>query len=422
MRNRASSRMVKPSVRDQSGVRRMRSVGNALVLFRPALLLAAALSQVYLFVRVRRVIRAAARSERFRSRATWCAGAAMAFLWALHAYVVLARLPWVEPPLMAQVGLLYPAVVWTYGSMLSTLVLLGLRAGGRLGRLFSGAFSPVAGCTPPSSVDLGRRRLLQAGAGGLAAAPFALVGYGATYGARAYRVTKLSLPFGRSLRVVQLSDIHAGLYMTRDDMRVYADLVNSLEPDLFVLTGDSISNSMYFVYGCAEEMAQVRTRHGTFAVLGNHEHWYGNPREAEAVFEAHGIPVLKNAHRVIQSGQGPFAVAGVDDFTSGHADLGAALRGRDPSVPTLLLSHHPEIFPEAARREIPITLAGHWHGGQIRLELPGIDLSVAHLLSPYPEGHYQNGASHLYVTRGIGTAWTPIRLGAPPEVVVLTLS
>jgi predicted MPP superfamily phosphohydrolase len=204
-------------------------------------------------------------------------------------------------------------------------------------------------------------------------------------------------------------------------MKDYADLVNSLQPDLFVLTGDFISNSMYFLYGCAEQMARVRSRYGTFAVLGNHEHWYGNPREVEAVFRAQQISLLNNAHRVIQTDQGPFAVAGIDDLGSGQSDLGAALQGLTPSIPTLLLSHHPEIFPQAARHGVPLTLAGHWHGGQIRVSLPGIEVSVAHLLSPYPEGLYRLNASHLYVTRGIGTAWTPIRLNASPEVVLLTL-
>src|ERR1035437_8435716 len=267
----------------------MHTIGNALLLFRPVLLLVAALAQLYLFTRIRRVRRASACSARFRSRATWGVGAAICVLWALHAYVVLTHLPWVEPPLIAQVGLLYPAVVWNYGSILSALVLLVLRAGGRLGHLFFRVRSP------PASVDKGRRRMLQAGAGGLAAVPLVLMGYGDGYAARAYQITELSLPFGRSLRVVQLSDIHAGLYMTRNEMKDYADLVNGLQPDVVVLTGDFISNSMYFLYGCAEEMAQVRSRYGTFAVLGNHEHWYGNPREVEAVFRAQQITLLNRS-------------------------------------------------------------------------------------------------------------------------------
>jgi predicted MPP superfamily phosphohydrolase len=235
-------------------------------------------------------------------------------------------------------------------------------------------------------------------------------------------VQELSLPFGRRMRVVQLTDIHAGLYMTREQIRRYADLVNGLRPDLFVLTGDYISNSMSFLPGCLEEVARVQARYGTFATLGNHEHWFGKPREVSAVFRRHNIPLLDNAHRVIQTEQGPLAVAGIDDLRTGRPDLDAALHGIDPSIPTLLLSHRPEIFPLAARHGIPLTLAGHWHGGQIKLSFLGVDLSIAHAFSPYPEGLYRISDSRLYVSRGIGTTATPIRLNAPPEVTLFHLS
>jgi uncharacterized protein len=400
----------------------MHNIASVILLFRPAVLFVGALAQVYLFVEIRRALQASGWSKPCRSRATWCVGAAIGCLWVLHAYVVLARLPWVEPPFIAQVGLLYPAVVWNYGSILSAVVLFLLRAAGWLGDLFSRIPRRAVGAAPPAPRDNSRRRFLQAGVAGFASAPFVFVGYGTAYATRAYQLTELSLPFGRSLRVVHLSDIHAGLYMTRDEMKGYADLANALQPDLVVLTGDFISNSMYFLYGCGAEMARVRSRYGTFAVLGNHEHWYGNPREVEAVFREHQISLLNNAHRIIQTDHGPFAVAGIDDLTSGHADLGAALRGLAPSLPTLLLSHYPEVFPHAAGQGIALTLAGHWHGGQIRVSLPGRELSVAHLLSPYPEGLYRLNASHLYVTRGIDTAWAPIHLNASPEVTILNLT
>lgn len=100
----------------------------------------------------------------------------------------------------------------------------------------------------------------------------------------------------------------------------------------------------------------------------------------------------------------------------------AALRGLDAATPTLLLSHRPEIFPEAARRGIPLTLAGHYHGGQVKLSLPGGGLSLAHIRTPYPEGLYRINASRLYVSRGIGTTFTPVRLNAPPEVTLFHLT
>jgi len=267
-----------------------------------------------------------------------------------------------------------------------------------------------------------RRHFLQVGLGGLAAAPFALCGYGAVYAGKAFEVTELALPFGRALRVVQLTDIHAGIYMTREEIRQLTDRVIALKPDLFVLTGDYISNSMEFLPGCLEEMARVRAPYGTFATLGNHEHWYGEPSRIQAVFSQYRIPLLINAHQVIGSGQDAFIVAGIDDLRAGQADLEAALHGVDSRMPILLLSHRPEVFPLAAAHGIRLTLAGHYHGGQVKLSLPSGNISLAHLVTPYPEGLYRLNASHLYVSRGIGTTFTPVRLNVPPEITLLHLT
>jgi hypothetical protein len=222
--------------------------------------------------------------------------------------------------------------------------------------------------------------------------------------------------------VVQLTDSHAGLYMTRDEIRRYTNQAIALQPDLLVLTGDFISNSTAFLAGCLKELARVQARFGTFATLGNHEHLYGDLTKIKAIFQEHGIPLLTNAHRIIQAARCLFAVAGIDDIQWGSPDLGAALLGLDPTIPTLLLSHRAEIFPQAAARGIPLTLAGHWHGGQVKLSFPGTTISFAHYRTPSPEGLYRIRQSHLYVSRGIGTTGTPVRLNAPPEVTVFHLT
>ena len=395
--------------------------GTRFLIFRLIAFAILALAQGYLFARIRQVIRASRRSDRFTSRAIWLVGVTMGLLFVLNAFIVFRHIPWVDPPMVAQVGLLYPAAAWNFGSVFSALLLFLTRAARDLGRRVVRACRGLRGEAAPVPVDVGRRRFLRVGVGGLATAPLLLSGYGAAYASKAYGMQEISLPFGRPLRVAHLTDIHAGLYMTREDMRRYADLINALHPDLFVLTGDFISNSMSFLPGCAAEMARVRARYGTFATLGNHEHWFGTLPEIQTVFDRHGISLLNNSHRVIRTGQGPFAVVGIDDLRTGIPDLEAALRGLDPAIPTLLLSHRPEIFPQAADRGIPVTLAGHWHGGQIKLSVLGMDVSVAHLLSPYPEGLYRINTSHLYVSRGIGTTGTPIRLNAPPEVTLFHL-
>ena len=210
------------------------------------------LAQVYLFVRMRRAILSSSRSDRFKFRAIGLVGAAIGLLFALNAYLMFTYVPWVYPPLAAQIGLFYPIAAWNFGSLFSALLLFLTRVAGRLWRM--------VGRTAHPPVNPGRRRFLQSGLGGLAAVPILLSGYGAAYASKTYDVEELTLPFGRPLRVVQLSDIHAGIYMNREEMRRYVDQVIALRPDLFVLTGDFISNSMVFLPGCVEEMARVRTR------------------------------------------------------------------------------------------------------------------------------------------------------------------
>ena len=155
----------------------------------------------------------------------------------------------------------------------------------------------------------------------------------------------------------------------------------------------------------------------------NSEHWIGQLSELRKIFRQFRVPLLHNVHQVIQTEKGPFAVAGIDDFRIGHPDLGAALRRLDFIIPTLLLSHRPEIFPQAAARDILLTLSGHYHGGpQIKLHLPGGDIGLAHLRTPCPEGLYRINASHMYASRCNGATFTQIRFNAPPEITLFHLT
>lgn len=382
----------------------------------------AVLAQFYLFLRIGQGIRASSRSNLCKSLLIGTVGLTIALLFIMNAFILSRPIVWVDPPEVADVIMFYFPPVWTFGSIFSALLLGLAQSLWRVGKFVVRYGRGLDSQESAIPVNLQRRRFLQVGMSGLAAAPFILSGYGAAYASKAYEVREFTLPFGRALRVVQLTDIHAGIYMNRAEIRRYADQVIALEPDLFVLTGDYISNSMEFLPDCVEEMARVHARYGTFATMGNHERWYGQQSDILAMFRQHRITFLLNAHRVIQTGQGPLAVAGIDDLLSGYPDLAGALQGLDSTIPTILLSHRPEIFPLAASHAVPLTLSGHYHGGQVKLGLPGLNISLAHLLTPYPEGLYRIKDSHLYVSRGIGTTFTPIRLNARPEVTLLRLT
>lgn len=390
--------------------------------FRLTILSLALLAQIYLFVRARRAIRSSRRSDRFKSRAVGVAGAAICLLFVANLYILFRPIPWADPPAAVQIILFYPPVVWNLGSLFSALLLVLGQIAGFLVRWAVQLARLLTRLPAPAPVNPDRRLLLQAGTGGLFAVPLLLSGYGASYVGRRGDVRGLTLPFGCPLRVVQLTDIHAGIFMNRRQMRYYIDQVIELQPDLFALTGDYISNSLSFLPGCLEEMARVRARYGTFATLGNHEHWYGSLIELRTIFRRYGMPLLNNEHRLIRTERGLFAVIGIDDLRTGEGNLETALYGLDPAIPGLLLSHRPEIFPRAASLGIPLTLSGHYHGGQIKLGLPGAGISLAHLRTPYVEGLFTIGAARLYVSRGIGTTFTPVRLNAPPEITLFNLT
>ncbi|MDD5560028.1 metallophosphoesterase [Candidatus Methylomirabilis sp.] len=322
---------------------------------------------------------------------------------------------------------IYPTAIWSFGSLFSFLLLLLADLTGYCARLIRAKVvqQNEASALP---LDPSRRMFMQTSLGALTAAPILVSGYGASYASNGWGIEEVHLslssshPFDPPLKVVQVSDIHSGLFMTPDQMRHYAEAIRQLGPDLFVLTGDFIANSAVDLPPCIKEMARVESRYGSFAVLGNHEHWYGEPEKIITAFEGAGISILHNSHQILEIDRGSIAIAGIDDLRVGRPNLGRALDGLNPTLPTILLSHRPEIFPRAAARNITLTLSGHYHGGQVKVSVLGLSISPAHLLSPYPEGLYRLRNSHLYVNRGLGTTGTPVRVNAPPEITLFHLT
>lgn len=218
------------------------------------------------------------------------------------------------------------------------------------------------------------------------------------------------------LRVVQLSDIHMG----PPDMpvaRVAAIVAqaNALRPDLVVLTGDYYGGKLVEGGGgtlddAIRPLRALRSRYGTFAIRGNHDNAWWAPR----VLPRYHMTYLQNRH----ADAGPVVIAGVDDLITGAPDVATALRGIPPGKPVILLTHSPDLFP-AVPASVALTLAGHTHGGQVKLPLIGTVFT--NTLMGYVRGRYVVGGRTLIVSSGIGTSTLPIRLDVPPEIAVITL-
>ncbi|WP_257458569.1 metallophosphoesterase [Archangium lipolyticum] len=220
-------------------------------------------------------------------------------------------------------------------------------------------------------------------------------------------------------RIGQISDVHCGPNAPESRVSSWVARLNALELDLVTVTGDLITHGSSHVEAVARALGGLRAKDGAFACMGNHD-YFTDGEHLVRELERRGVTVLRNRGVVVQRGGARLYVAGVDDTWTSRDDVARALAKRPEGVPTVLLAHDPELFPQAQARSVELTLSGHTHGGQ--LGVPGVRrLSLARFVSRWTAGLYRQGRSWLYVNRGAGTTGPPARLGAPAELTVLTL-
>ena len=223
------------------------------------------------------------------------------------------------------------------------------------------------------------------------------------------------------LRLGLLSDLHAGaLHAGPSAIARAVERLNEEAPDVTLLLGDYID--AHPVWGgrvapelVARELAELEAPLGTFAVLGNHD-WKQAGDDMWRALRTAGIEVLEN--RVVETGG--LYVAGLADLRERRPDLPGALAGVPAGAPVVLLAHDPDVFPYVPDR-VALTLSGHTHGGQIAIPVLRRVAIPSRYGERYARGHVIEDGRHLYVTSGLGTSGLPLRLLAPPEVVVLEL-
>jgi predicted MPP superfamily phosphohydrolase len=331
-----------------------------------------------------------------------------------------ARLPrpyewWLALPAWVWLGILFFLLVALVALELPVLAArLALRRRGG---------DPEVTDDPP---DPGRRLMLRRVAAitaGVAAVGAA--GYGVTRAYREPEVIRLDVPLARldrradGLRVAVIADIHVGPLYGSGQVERVVRIVNRLDADIVTVVGDMVSSEVGRVRRSAAPLRDLRSRYGAFFVTGNHEYYTGHEEWIEAAGDL-GLRVLRNERVEIAHGGGAVDLAGVNDH-SGTAygdppDYDAALGDRDPSRPVLLLAHQPVQVSEAAAYGVDLQLSGHTHGGQlfpfnylVRLEQPAVS------------GLAEVDGTRVFVTRGAGFWGPPMRVGADPEVALITL-
>jgi uncharacterized protein len=227
----------------------------------------------------------------------------------------------------------------------------------------------------------------------------------------------------KPLRIVFLSDLHIGSHVD-DVVRVGSiiDEATSLNPDVALFGGDYVN--MQLLGGgrvpprtIAAILARLRAPLGRFAVLGNHDYTYDESAVRDAL-EQNGVTVLDHDRSTIRLLDQPIGIAGIPDARVTRPEAYALLKSLSPSEPTIVLAHDPYWFAHLPRGP-HLMLAGHTHGGQVRLPGIGVIRNATKAPLRWSYGLVQERGQFLYVTSGIGTSGAPIRWGAPPELVVL---
>jgi len=337
---------------------------------------------------------------------------------------------------VSRVPYIAPWIAWQFLGWifcgLVTVYILG-KAVWRFGGWAAGKLRGSPTAEPPNrSTALSRRQFLVRATYAYGAVGVGLSAYGIWNAERLPVITRRTLVFPdlppalNGLRIAHLSDVHAGIHMSGEKMRQIVQQTNALGADLILQTGDMIDISQSYIPDYVRAFRDLSAPLGVVTCLGNHDRYTGEDAVIRGVKEA-GQVFVKNGVHVIERGGAALALVGIDDPHAWRADdpqvedIDAALRVTPPAKDAfrILLAHRPGAFDGAAPRGIPLTLAGHIHGGQFYL--PVVGWSPGRLITKYVMGHFTQGSSQLYVSRGIGVVGVPLRVFVPPEIALFEL-
>jgi predicted MPP superfamily phosphohydrolase len=266
-----------------------------------------------------------------------------------------------------------------------------------------------------------RRTALKALTLGAAAVGGGAAGYGFAIGRHELSVTRATLAVSglpaalAGLRVGLLTDIHRSIWVSHDDVSRAVSAMMAERPDLIVLGGDYVSwgtQDRSYVEPSAAALAPLAAPQGVFGVLGNHDDDHAVPSALGRI----GVQVLRDARTRLTIRNETLDLIGIRFWTRRPADIAAAARDAAPA--SILIAHDPRRLVEAAALRIPLVLSGHTHGGQVVLPLVG---AIAAQKFPIVAGAGGQDRTTIFVSRGIGTVYVPVRINCPPEVAILTL-
>lgn len=262
-----------------------------------------------------------------------------------------------------------------------------------------------------------------------------------------YKIRRITLSFPnlpsafKGLKIIQLSDIHSGSFDNDEKVKRGVEMVQNEKADVIFFTGDLVNNRSAEMEDYQSLFASLKAPLGVFAILGNHDYgdyvsWESKEEKAQNLeqlkqLEADmGWKMLNNAHAVLEKDHQKMAILGVENWSAKarfpkYGDLKKAYEGTEDIPFKILLSHDPSHWDAQVRTDFPdidLMLAGHTHGMQFGVEIPGIKWSPVQYSYKEWAGLYRQGKQYLYVNRGFGFLGYPGRVGILPEITVITLT
>lgn len=228
-------------------------------------------------------------------------------------------------------------------------------------------------------------------------------------------------PALEGLRIVHISDVHYPFHMEKGLLRKLMDLVNEEKPDLVVLTGDLVSTRMAERMEAPEMLGSIVSRYGIFAVLGNHDYCYGRHELMRKLGQC-AITVLKNEHALTGPPGCPIQILGLDDPSTFRDEPEVLFSTPVDACLKIVITHSPGGIKNLLEHKIDLILAGHTHGGQIRLPLLGGMYFPVRSMREYDAGWFRRRDIRIFVNRGLGFAVFPVRFLCPREIAFFTLT
>ncbi len=255
------------------------------------------------------------------------------------------------------------------------------------------------------------------------------------------QIPNLPKPF-KGLRIVQISDIHSGSFLTNEPLKKAIELINEQKPDMVFFTGDLVNEIAEEAIPFIDTLKQISAPLGVFSILGNHD--YGdyfyqkgdtegrkhNYKLMKGVHKKLGWKLLLNEHHIVEKENERLAIIGVENWGSQarfqkYGDINKAKSGCLDHDLKLLLSHDPSHWEDVVlpdHPDIAVTFSGHTHGMQFGIEIPGFKWSPSQYLYKFWAGLYERNKQQIYVNRGLGFIGYPGRVGILPEITVFELS